>query len=150
MKIYRLLTSIAVASAFSFVLLPAHDARADKVVVVEVEGGAEAPPTTAHKIYTVAPVGAEHVITVAPPAPKVETKPAIPGAGHIWISGHWKWDPGAKTHVWVPGHWEKHKLHHTWVHAHWAFFGGKYHFIPGYWRSWSVAGASEPEPTEAC
>ncbi len=138
-----LLSCLAAVGGLSVALLLAPgSARAD------VEGGAEAEPTVAHITVTVAPTGAEHVVTTAPPAPKVEKKPTAPGADHIWVSGHWKWDPGAKTHVWVPGHWEKHKVHHTWVHAHWVFYGGKYHFIPGYWRSWHVVGGAEPLHTK--
>ena len=148
MKIPRSLTALAFVSALSLSVLATGSANAEKIVFVAVEGGAEAEPTTAHTTVTTAPVGAEHIILIAPPAPKVETRPPPPSnKEYVWIAGHWKWEPAAKAHAWVPGHWEKHKIGHTWVHAHWVVYGGKYHFIPGYWRAWGVSGGADPEPT---
>ena len=36
----------------------------------------------------------------APPPPeRVETRPPQPTHGHVWISGHWRWQDG--SYVWI-------------------------------------------------
>ena len=136
MKHRKTLVAFVAVSAFSLTVLAAGSASAQgqKTKVVFVVETSEPVPTAAHIVSTTAPVGAAAVVTVAPPAPKVETKGPPPTTEHVWVSGHWRWDPGTKAHVWIPGHWEKHKHGHVWVHSHWVSYGGKYHFVAGYWR----------------
>ncbi len=46
----------------------------------------------------------EIVAAVAPPAPYVETVPAAPFVGAVWIGGYWGYHGG--RHEWVPGRYE--------------------------------------------
>jgi len=41
------------------------------------------------------------VAIVAPPAPIVEVRPALPFAGAIWVPGHWHWT--TVQYVWLAG-----------------------------------------------
>jgi hypothetical protein len=75
---------------------------------------------------------AEIVVKVAPPAPIVETRPAIPGPGYVWTPGYYRWDGG--HHVWVAGAWAlpphpgARWVAHTWVRRgdHWVFREGRW------------------------
>jgi hypothetical protein len=72
----------------------------------------------------------EIVATVAPPAPYVETVPAAPFVGAVWVGGYWGYHGG--RHEWVPGRYEaprpgyRYEPHH-WVQqsaGHWRLEGG--------------------------
>ncbi len=41
-----------------------------------------------------------------PPPDKVEVIPPAPGAGYVWIQGHWLWHDNLNDYRWVPGRWE--------------------------------------------
>lgn len=70
-------------------------------------------------------------VEMEPPADIAEEVGTSPGAGYIWIKGHWawqnrwKWEKGAwilkphETANWNPGYWKS--KHHHWV------------WTPGYW-----------------
>lgn len=70
------------------------------------------------------------VVTIAPPAPRVEVYGAPPVVGHVWIGGHWDWHGNA--HVWVPGRWQApprpgyYWRPHSWVQGRggWRQHGG--------------------------
>ena len=51
--------------------------------------------TAAHAQYNA-------VVSVAPPAPRVEVVPAQ-RHGHVWAPGHYEWRGG--QYAWVPGYW---------------------------------------------
>ena len=76
---------------------------------------------------------AQVAITVAPPAPIVETRGPAPGSGFVWIAGYHRWDGG--RYVWVPGRWDRpphpgaHWVAHRWVHRH-----GGWVLVEGRWR----------------
>jgi len=66
--------------------------------------------TTPGETYTVAPM--------APPAPYVETVPAMPYAGAVWINGYWNWSGG--RHQWMPGHYARPMPGYHWRPHRWA------------------------------
>jgi hypothetical protein len=78
------------------------------------------------------PLGAARIwVQVAPPAPIVETVPAQPGAGYVWVGGYYRWD-GAR-YVWVHGHYVAHGG--AWVPGHWEHVTGSgWYWVPGHWR----------------
>ena len=76
------------------------------------------------------------VVRVVPPLPvaRVEVVAARPGPAHVWVAGHWNWQPdrgeyvwapglwavpATPQHVWVPGHWVAHPDGHEWREGHW-------------------------------
>jgi hypothetical protein len=70
-------------------------------------------------------------VQVGPPAAVVETVPASPGAGYVWVGGYYRWN-GAH-YVWVPGHYVAHAG--AWVPGHWRHVAGSgWYWIPGHWR----------------
>lgn len=76
---------------------------------------------------------AEVVVRVAPPAAVVETRPAVPGPGYVWINGYQQWNGSA--YVWVPGKWEMPpRPHARWVAHHWVHRHGGWVMVEGRWR----------------
>jgi len=72
------------------------------------------------------------IVKSAPPPVKVETKPAQPGPGYVWASGHWRWN-GTK-YVWVSGTWQKPATSKAvWVKGHYVRRPGGYTYVPGHW-----------------
>lgn len=85
-----------------------------------------------------APASAQTItVEIAPPAAKVETRPAAPGKNMVWAPGHWTRDQG--QWVWVSGAWVKaHPKHRHYVGARWVkgpkgwvFHAGGYSARPG-------------------
>lgn len=60
---------------------------------------------------------AQVTISVAPPAPRVETVPA-PRAGWVWAPGHWQWQGGG--YAWVEGHWVAERPGYEYRHPMWV------------------------------
>lgn len=75
--------------------------------------------------------GAVAVADVAPPAPYYETRPVVPYAGAIWISGYWGWRGG--RHHWMPGYWERPRHGYTWRPHAWHRHGGRWALRGGGW-----------------
>jgi hypothetical protein len=94
--------------------------------------------------FTAAPAFAQTVpsirVTVAPPAMRVEERPAAPSATHVWIPGHWVWREG--QHVWASGHWVLAPNGYTWEHSRWVLENGAWSFYEGHWRH-----VAPPAPT---
>lgn len=81
-------------------------------------------------------------ITIAPPALRVEVRPAAPSVRHVWVPGFWQW--GGGRHAWVGGHYAvPPAAGRVWVEARWANEGGQWVFYEGYWAS-SVGTAIVP------
>lgn len=69
-------------------------------------------------------------VVEAPPAVVVDTVPAQPGPGYVWVGGYWQWD-GAR-YVWVPGRWVRHDG--AWCAGHWRHVPGSgWYWVPGHW-----------------
>ncbi|MCP4545634.1 MAG: BcpO-related WXXGXW repeat protein [bacterium] len=67
-----------------------------------------------------------------PPACKVERKGPRPGARHVWVDGHWKYN--GHRYIWVSGHWVKKKKSGVWVSGHWVQKPRGWVWVPGHWR----------------
>jgi WXXGXW repeat (2 copies) len=93
-----------------------------------------------------AQIGAEIVITAAPPARKVEVQYAAPGANYAWHRGDWVYNPEIGSYVWHAGHWVIHPdaTHTVWAAGDWVNFQGSWRYVPGHWRT--VAEGPAPEP----
>jgi hypothetical protein len=80
-----------------------------------------------------APMFADVVVRVAPPAAVVETRPAAPGAGYVWTPGYHRWD--GNRYVWVGGTWVQppHPGAH-WVAHRWVRRNGGWVMVEGHWR----------------
>jgi hypothetical protein len=75
----------------------------------------------------------EFVVTKAPPPFRVETVPARPSAGHVWVPGFWAWESDA--YVWMPGAWmAPPEPAAVWVIPRFEQRSGVSVYISGYWR----------------
>jgi WXXGXW repeat (2 copies) len=68
-----------------------------------------------------------------PPADRVEVAVASPGAGYVYIRGHWGW--GSNDYNWIPGRWERvQRGYRTWVPGHWVQRRGhRWYWVEGHW-----------------
>jgi hypothetical protein len=72
-------------------------------------------------------------LRVGPPAPIVEARPVMPGAGYVWVGGYYRWD--GHRHVWVPGRWERPaRPRARWRPGHWVHDRHGWYFVEGQWR----------------
>ncbi len=94
---------------------------------VQVQAAPDTPVTV-----DAPPVNAVATATIAPPAPRVETRPPAPSAHHYWIPGNWRWVNG--RYEWVGGHWDTVRNGHTYVAGHWVHHNGHYYYVEGAWR----------------
>jgi len=77
--------------------------------------------------------GTDHgIVNLAPPAPQVEVRVALPGPGFFWIAGSWTWF-GAR-HVWNPGRWASQRPGHVWQPHQWQRRGQGWAERPGRWE----------------
>jgi hypothetical protein len=76
---------------------------------------------------------AEEVVTVAPPAPRVELVTAAPSPNHFWIPGYWGYQPGY-GHQWYGGRWEANRPGYAWSQPGWGRGGGGWQFRHGGWN----------------
>ena len=84
-------------------------------------------------VLTLGSAMAEVVVRVAPPAAVVETRPAAPGPGYVWINGYQSWNGSA--YAWVPGRWERPpRAHARWVAHRWVHRHGGWVMVEGHWR----------------
>jgi hypothetical protein len=80
-----------------------------------------------------AALGQEVVITMAPPAPIVETIPPSRGPDWVWDAGYHAWRGG--KYVWVPGHYiHKPRPTANWVAGHYDKRGRGWVYVPGRWH----------------
>jgi hypothetical protein len=95
------------------------------------EGRWRAAPAAPTVVYEAPPVVAvEENVTVAPPPPIVEVRPAQP-PGAVWIPGYWNWN--GSRHVWVGGRWSAAKAGMRWEPDHWVHDGARWRRVPGRW-----------------
>ena len=72
------------------------------------------------------------VVQQAPPAMRVERRPAAPSAAHIWIDGSWNWD--SRQYVWVGGRYEvPPQPDVVWIAPRYESVGATTHYTPGQW-----------------
>ena len=71
-----------------------------------------------------------------PPAPQVEGVPAAPGAGYVWLPGHWAWRGPRRGYVWAAGRYDvPAQPGYAWIPGYWAQSTGGYVWIEGHWRA---------------
>jgi hypothetical protein len=84
-------------------------------------------------VLTLGTAMAEVVVRVAPPAAVVETRPAAPGPGYVWVNGYQNWNGSA--YVWVPGGWQQPpRPHARWVAHRWVRRHGGWVMVEGHWK----------------
>jgi hypothetical protein len=89
-------------------------------------------PGPATAVVAQEPVGAEVVVTEAPPPPVTEVVTLAPAPGFVWIGGCWVW----RGHwVWERGHWAR-PPHRgaVWVPHRYMYRNGVHVFVRGGWR----------------
>ena len=75
-------------------------------------------------------VAAVVYVQVGPPTAIVETVPASPGAGYVWVGGYYNWT--GSGYVWVHGHYAHHAG--AWCAGHWRHVQHSgWYWIPGHW-----------------
>lgn len=76
----------------------------------------------------------------APPPILVESPPAIPYDGAVWIGGYWTWQG---TWVWAHGRWAPPpRPGFTWCHPYYENRGGSVVFVNGFWAAPGVSFAA--------
>lgn len=71
------------------------------------------------------------VVTVAPPAPRVEYYGSPPYPGDVWIAGYWRW--GGSRYLWQRGHWSAPRAGYRWVPHRWEHGSRGWHAVGGRW-----------------
>jgi hypothetical protein len=80
--------------------------------------------------FTAQPAPAAYVyVQTAPPAAIVETVPARPGPGYVWVGGYYRWYGG--RYVWTHGYWAHHAG--AWCGGHWHHGYHGYYWVDGHW-----------------
>jgi hypothetical protein len=77
------------------------------------------------------PAQAEIIVSVAPPAPRVERVPTYERRGYVWEQGYWRWN--GRRHVWVAGHWERSRRGHVYVAPRWEERDGRWVYHSRRW-----------------
>lgn len=75
-----------------------------------------------------------YVVESAPPPPQQEMIPMAPSPQHVWVQGHWRWDPRMRRHAWYPGRYIIRQSGMVWVPAGWRQHGWRHQYVPGHWR----------------
>ncbi|MGH7617883.1 MAG: YXWGXW repeat-containing protein [Gemmatimonadaceae bacterium] len=77
-------------------------------------------------------VGVEYAMR-QPPAERVEVLSASPGAGYVWVKGHWAWR--RDDYEWIGGHWAiPERGFREWEPGRWEHDRNGWFFIEGRWR----------------
>jgi len=72
------------------------------------------------------------VIETAPPPPRIEPQPPMPGAGYVWAPGSYAWKN--KAYEWTTGSWQRPPHEgYGWVRPTYVPIGGHYYYQPGRW-----------------
>ena len=67
-----------------------------------------------------------------PPPLRYERRPAMPGAGYVWVDGYWGVNGG--RYVWVPGRWDRPPYAGAyWSHPHYDRYNDGWHYHEGHW-----------------
>ena len=56
-------------------------------------------------VMSVAQVGINVSVNLAPPELPVYEQPPIPAVGYLWTPGYWAWGDDIQDYYWVPGTW---------------------------------------------
>ena len=104
------------------------------IVLISVGCVVEAPAPPPPPVAT-APLELVVPSYPAPPPPPTEVVVVRPGPAHVWIGGHWAWQPARRAYVWAPGRWVvPASPRHVWVPGHWQRRPGGHVWIDGHWK----------------
>jgi hypothetical protein len=73
-------------------------------------------------------------VTIGNPPPPIryEVRPAMPGAGYVWVDGYWGVHGG--RYVWVPGVWQRPPYAGAyWSHPHYDHYSNGWQMHEGHW-----------------
>jgi hypothetical protein len=73
-------------------------------------------------------------VTIGTPPPPIryEVRPAMPGAGYVWVDGYWGVRGG--RYVWVPGVWQRPPYAGAyWSHPHYDHYNNGWQMHEGHW-----------------
>jgi hypothetical protein len=85
-------------------------------------------------VMSMAQVGVEISVNVAPPELPVYDQPPIPGDGYLWTPGYWAWSDDDQDYYWVPGTWVlAPQPGFLWTPGYWGYNGGAFMWNIGYW-----------------
>lgn len=70
----------------------------------------------------------------APPPPRYEHRPMMPGPDYVWVGGYWYWT--GRGYTWRSGFWDRAPYAgHVWVNSGWVFQSGRYRYVAGRWSA---------------
>ncbi|MGP8164324.1 MAG: YXWGXW repeat-containing protein [Steroidobacteraceae bacterium] len=83
-------------------------------------------------VMSMAQVGINMSVNMAPPELPVYEQPAIPDEGYLWTPGYWGWS--GDGYYWVPGTWVlAPQPGYLWTPGYWGSNGGVFLWNEGYW-----------------
>jgi hypothetical protein len=83
---------------------------------------------------SMAQVGINISVNLAPPELPVYEQPAIPDEGYLWTPGYWAWGDDEQDYYWVPGTWvQAPQPDYLWTPGYWGSNGGAFVWNQGYW-----------------
>ncbi len=85
-------------------------------------------------VMSMAQVGINISVNLAPPELPVYEQPAIPAEGYLWTPGYWAWSGDYQGYYWVPGTWVLvPQPGFLWTPGYWGSNGGAFVWNEGYW-----------------
>jgi WXXGXW repeat (2 copies) len=85
-------------------------------------------------VMSMAQVGINISVNLAPPELPVYEQPPIPDEGYLWIPGYWAWGGDEQDYYWVPGTWVlAPQPGFLWTPGYWGSNGGAFVWNEGYW-----------------
>ena len=83
---------------------------------------------------SMAQVGINVSVNLAPPELPVYEQPPIPAVGYLWTPGYWAWGDDIQDYYWVPGTWVLvPQAGFLWTPGYWGSNGGAFVWNEGYW-----------------
>jgi WXXGXW repeat (2 copies) len=85
-------------------------------------------------VISMAQVGVNISVNLAPPELPVYDQPPIPAPGYLWTPGYWAWSDDFQDYYWVPGTWVAvPQPGYLWTPGYWGSEGGVFLWHEGYW-----------------
>ena len=85
-------------------------------------------------LMSMAQIGINISVNLAPPELPVYEQPAIPDEGYLWTPGYWAWGDDFQGYYWVPGTWVlAPQPGYLWTPGYWGSNGGAFVWNEGYW-----------------
>lgn len=121
--------SLIVSAAVVALTVPAF-AQATSTTTIEKrsETVTRSIPKTGYTVSTTV------IVPTAPPAPWIESPPALPFPAAVWEPGHWRWVPAEQTYTWVQGIYARPPHEHAaWQPGHWRQAPNGWVWVEGRW-----------------